>query len=114
MTINIGDVSISIPVAISNWVKESEDNRTEFDGMIQSMMYAVNKVMKERNHVTPNPYQSLYEAQLELGRESGMTKEQVDSWISSYAKSLAEQAKTGNFDSDLENLVKLLYTLGKN
>ena len=55
MTINIGDVSISIPVAISNWVKESEDNRTEFDGMIQSMMYAVNKVMKERNHVTPNP-----------------------------------------------------------
>lgn len=113
MTINIGDVSISIPTTISNWVKESEDNRTEFDGMIQSMMYAVNKVMKERNHVTPNPYQPLYEVQLEIGKESGMTKEQVDNWISNYAKSLAEQIKTGNFDSDLENLVKLLSTLKK-
>lgn len=114
MTIQIGDVSVSIPVAISNWAKESDDNRTEFDGMIQSMMYAVNKVMKERNHVTPNPYQPLYEAQLEIGTESGMTKEQVDNWISNYAKSLAEQTKTGKFDSDLENLVKLLSTLGKN
>lgn len=54
MTIDIGDVSVSIPTYISNWAKENDDNRTEFNGMIDSIMYAVKKFYKEK--YKPNPY----------------------------------------------------------
>lgn len=111
MTIQIGDVSVSIPVAISNWAKESDDNRTEFDGMVQSMMYAVNKVMKERNHVTPNPYQPLYDELLTKAREVGMSKDELDKDISKSVNTLVSMLKTGNYGYDAETLMKLLSTL---
>ena len=114
MTINIGDVSISIPTAISNWANESEDNRAEFDGMIQSMMYAVNKAMKERNHVTPNPYQPLYDAQLNIAQKSGISKETVDGWISEFVGPLAKQAESGELNTDNETLMRILSAIYNN
>ena len=111
MVIRIGDVSVSIPVAISSWAKESKDNETEFNGMIESMMYAVNKVMKERNHVEPNPYQPLYEAQLKMAEEIGWSKEDVDRYIKRFADELTEETKSGNFKSDKEWLIKLLQNI---
>jgi hypothetical protein len=51
MVIKIGETAISIPTGISNWAKESEDNRFEFDVMLKQMMDATNKVVKERNQV---------------------------------------------------------------
>lgn len=45
MTINIGDVNVSVPNGISDWVHQNDDNKTEFDGMIESIMYAVNYLL---------------------------------------------------------------------
>ena len=50
MTINIGDVSVSIPNGISDWVHQSDDNKTEFNGMIESMMYAVKTFYKNKRY----------------------------------------------------------------
>ena len=47
MTIDIGGISVSIPTRISDWVHESADNKTEFDGMIESIMYAVKNFIKK-------------------------------------------------------------------
>ena len=79
MTINIGDVSVSVPVAIDKWAHESDDNMSEFNGMINSMMYAVNKAMKER--YTAGPYQKVYEKQLKELIDTGLTKEEANSCI---------------------------------
>ena len=79
MTIDIGDVSVSIPTYISNWAKENSDNRTEFDGMIKSIMYAVKKFYKEK--YKPNPYQEIYEEQVKEYMDLGGTKEQADYMI---------------------------------
>ena len=62
MTINIGDVNVSVPNGISDWVHQSDDNKTEFDGMIESIMYAVKTFYK--NKYKPNPYQEIYERQV--------------------------------------------------
>ena len=39
MTITIGEINVSIPNGISDWVHQNDDNKTEFDGMIESMRY---------------------------------------------------------------------------
>lgn len=109
MTINIGDVSVSIPTAISNWAKESDDNRTEFDGMIQSIMYAVNKVVKERNGLSENPYQRVYEEQLKLAEEAGISKESVDKYI----RESYDELKKGQTASEKDLFLKLLNLIGK-
>ena len=62
MTINIGDVNVSVPNGISDWVHQNDDNKTEFDGMIESIMYAVKTFYK--NKYKPNPYQEIYERQV--------------------------------------------------
>lgn len=112
MTISIGDVSVSIPKYISEWAKESDDNRTEFDGMIESIMYAVNKVVKERNHVTPNPFQDFYESILKIGEEAGLSKDFVDSYISESSKDTLEKIKNGN-NLDIDSLKNALEILKK-
>ena len=33
MTITIGEINVSIPNGISDWVHQNSDNETEFDGM---------------------------------------------------------------------------------
>ena len=38
MTITIGEINVSIPNGISDWVHQNNDNETEFNGMIESMM----------------------------------------------------------------------------
>lgn len=48
MTIDISGVSVSIPNGISDWIHQSEDNKTEFDGMLQSIMYAVKMFYKKQ------------------------------------------------------------------
>ena len=54
MVVNIGEHSISIPVGVSNWAKESEDNKFEFDVMLQQLMSATNDVLKKRNNASLN------------------------------------------------------------
>ena len=48
MTINIGEINISVPNGISDWVHQNSDNKTEFDGMIESIMYAVKTFYKNK------------------------------------------------------------------
>ena len=54
MVVRIGEHSISIPVAVSNWANESEDNKFEFDVMLKQIMDAVNDVLKKRNNTMLN------------------------------------------------------------
>ena len=48
MTINIGEINVSIPNGISDWVHQNDDNKTEFDGMIEALMYAVKTFYKKQ------------------------------------------------------------------
>ena len=43
MVLEICGESISIPNGIADWCHENPDNRTEFDGMIESMIWAIQK-----------------------------------------------------------------------
>lgn len=79
MVIDISGVSVSIPNHISNWLKENEDNKTEFYGMLDSIMYAVKTFYK--NKYKPNPYQEIYEKQVQEFIDLGGTKEQADLYI---------------------------------
>lgn len=81
MVIQIGDVSVSIPVGIDKWAHESEDNMVEFNAMIETMMYAVNKTMKAR--YSSGPYQAVYEKQLKELKELGFSDEQAEKSIRS-------------------------------
>lgn len=46
MVLEICGESISIPNGIADWCHENPDNRTEFDGMIESMIWAIQKKYK--------------------------------------------------------------------
>jgi len=46
--------SISIPNGIADWCHENPDNRTEFDGMIESMIWAIQKKYKPKNNTNTN------------------------------------------------------------
>ena len=85
MTIRIGEVSVSIPNGISDWVHQNDDNKTEFDGMIESIMYAVKKFYK--NKYKPNPYQEIYEQQVKEFMDLGCgSREDVDKYITELIK----------------------------
>lgn len=43
MILEVCGESISIPNKISDWISESDDNRTEFNGMVESMIWAIKK-----------------------------------------------------------------------
>ena len=51
MTINIGEINVSVPNGISDWVHQNDDNKTEFDGMIESLMYAVNYLLPKESRL---------------------------------------------------------------
>ena len=86
MTINIGNISVSIPNGISDWVHQNDDNKTEFDGMIESMMYAVKTFYK--NKYKPNPYQEIYEEQVKEFIDLGCgSREDADECIRKLIKS---------------------------
>lgn len=85
MTINIGDITVSIPNGISDWVHQNDDNKTEFDGMIESMMYAVKTFYK--NKYKPNPYQEIYENQVKEFIDLGCgSREEADKYITELIK----------------------------
>jgi hypothetical protein len=43
LVLEICGESISIPNGIADWCHENPDNKTEFDGMIESMIWAIQK-----------------------------------------------------------------------
>ena len=86
MTIIIGEISVSIPNGISDWVHQSDNNKTEFDGMIEQMMYAVKTFYK--NKYKPNPYQEIYEQQVKEFMDLGCgSREDADKYITELIKS---------------------------
>jgi len=85
MTIDISGVSVSIPNHISDWIKENEDNKTEFYGMLDSIMYAVKTFYK--NKYKPNPYQEIYEEQVKEFIDLGCgSREEADKYIAELIK----------------------------
>ena len=85
MTISIGEINVSIPNGISDWVHQNDDNKTEFDGMIESMMYAVKTFYK--NKYKPNPYQEIYEEQVKEFIDLGCgSREEADKYITELIK----------------------------
>ena len=85
MTITVGEVNVSIPNGISDWVHQNEDNKTEFDGMIESIMYAVKTFYK--NKYKPNPYQEIYEEQVKEFIDLGCgSREDADKYIKELIK----------------------------
>lgn len=48
MVLKVCGESISIPNGIADWCHENPDNRVEFDGMIESMIWAIQKHYKPK------------------------------------------------------------------
>lgn len=48
MVLEVCGESISIPNGIADWCRENPDNRVEFDGMIESMIWAIQKKYKPK------------------------------------------------------------------
>lgn len=85
MTITIGEINVSIPNGISDWVHQNGDNKTEFDGMIESIMYAVKTFYK--NKYKPNPYQEIYERQVKEFMDLNCgNREEADKYITELIK----------------------------
>ena len=107
MTITIGEINVSIPNGISDWVHQNDDNKTEFDGMIESLMYAIKTFYK--NKYKPNPYQEIYEQQVkELMDLNGGSREDADKYITELIN--AYNHTNNRYDEDgsntLINLIK--------
>ena len=108
MTITIGEINVSIPNGISDWVHQNDDNKTEFDGMIESMMYAVKTFYK--NKYKPNPYQEIYEQQVKEFIDLGCGgREEADKYIAELIK-FSDKRTNEQCDKDgtntLINLIK--------
>ncbi len=112
MTINIGDVSVSIPNGISDWVHQNDNNKTEFDGMIESMMYAVKTFYK--NKYKPNPYQEIYEEQVKEFMDLGCgSREDADECIRKLIKNSYDDMNK-QCDKDGTNaLINLIKAMNK-
>ena len=110
MTIDIGGISVSIPNGISNWVHQNNDNKTEFDGMIESIMYAVKTFYK--NKYKPNPYQEIYEEQVKEFIDLGCgSREEADKWITELIKFSDKRTNEQcdkNGTNTLINLIKVV------
>jgi hypothetical protein len=52
LVLEICGESISIPNGIADWCHENPDNKTEFDGMIESMIWAIQKSHKPKCDTT--------------------------------------------------------------
>ena len=52
MVLELCGESISIPNGIADWCHENPDNRTEFDGMVESMIWAIKKKYKPKETKT--------------------------------------------------------------
>lgn len=50
MVLELCGESISIPNGIAEWCHENPDNRTEFDGMIDSMIWAIKNKYKPKDN----------------------------------------------------------------
>jgi hypothetical protein len=110
MTIDISGVSVSIPNGISDWVHENEDNKTEFEGMLQSIMYAVKTFYK--NKYNPNPYQEIYEQQVKEFMDLGCgSREDADRYITELIK-FSDKRTNEQWDKDGTNaLINLIKTM---
>ena len=96
MVVNIGEHSISIPVGVSNWAKESEDNKFEFDVMLQQLMSATNDVLKKRNNASLNA--KLSETRTKLITEGNCSEVLADALMGSIYEEV--------IDSTSESLIK--------
>ena len=112
MTIDIGGTSVSIPNGISDWVHQSEDNKTEFDGMIESMMYAVKTFYK--NKYKPNPYQEIYEEQVKEFIDLGCgSREDADKYIKELIKFSDKKANQECNKDVTDALIDLIKSMNK-
>ena len=112
MTINIGEINVSVPNGISDWVHQNDDNKTEFDGMIESLMYVVKTFYK--NKYKPNPYQEIYEQQVkELMDLNCGSREDADKYITELIK-IAYNHTNNRCDEDGTNtLIDLIKAMNK-
>lgn len=110
MTIDINGVSVSIPNHISDWIKENEDNKTEFYGMLDSIMYAVKTFYK--NKYKSNPYQEIYEKQVKEFIDLGCgSREEADKWITELIK-FSDRKTNEQCDKDgINGLINLIKTM---
>lgn len=76
MTIDVNGVSVSIPTFISEWIKENDDNRTEFYGMLDSFIFAIKSFYEKKNK--PNPYDKIYEEQISQLMSIGFSREDAE------------------------------------
>ena len=112
MTISIGEISVSIPNGISDWVHQSDNNKTEFDGMIEQMMYAVKTFYKSK--YKPNPYQEIYEEQVKEFMDLGCgSREDADKYIKELIK-ISYDNMNNQCDKDGTNLlINLIKSMNK-
>ena len=112
MTINIGDVNVSVPNGIFDWVHQSDDNKTEFDGMVESMMYAVKTFYK--NKYKPNPYQEIYEQQVKEFMDLNCgSREDADKYITELIKLCDKKANQECEKDETNALIDLIKAMNK-
>ena len=112
MTINIGEINVSVPNGISDWVHQNDDNKTEFDGMIESMMYAVKTFYK--NKYKPNPYQEIYEQQVkELMDLNCESREDADKYIKELIKIAYNHTNNRCNEDGTNALIDLIKAMNK-
>ena len=112
MTIAIDKINVSIPNGISDWVHQNDDNKTEFDGMVESIMYAVKTFYK--NKYKPNPYQEIYEQQVKEFIDLGCGgREEADKCITELIK-FSNKKVNQECDEDRTNtLIDLIKAMNK-
>lgn len=74
MVTHIGEHSVSIPTGISNWVNESEDNKFEFDVMIEQLRDAIADETFNKKFI---------EAKKRLEKEGNCSEDLADAFMSS-------------------------------
>lgn len=89
MVTHIGEHSVSIPTGISNWVNESEDNKFEFDVMIEQLRDAIADETFNKKFI---------EAKKRLKKEGNCSEDLADAFMSSIFEVLV--------NSTTESLIK--------
>lgn len=83
MVAHIGKHSVSIPTGISNWVNESEDNKFEFDVMIEQLEDA----LADKNFNT-----KITEAKKRLEKEGNCSEALADAFVNSIFEVMVDSA----------------------
>lgn len=118
MKISIGNENVFIPKGIEEWSKQNDDNKTEFDAFLNLLIKAISHNLLDKFKETiseqpskNNPYDRLYEVQLQAALDSGMDKEDFDSMSNMLIDSLVKKSNNDTKETStgkLEDLLKLL------